>query len=94
MAGSVTISYESHESVKYVEWTWTSDGSGDVSGTDTESVNGQVLRWATNPSSTAPSANYDIVVNDEDGIDLAAGGLANRHKSSSEQVLTGGDAKD
>ena len=94
MAGSVTISYESHESVKYVEWTWTSDGSGDVSGTDTEIVNGQVLRWATNPSSTAPSANYDIVVNDEDGIDLAAGGLANRHTSSSEQVLTGGDAKD
>ena len=39
MAGSVTISYESHESVKYVEWTWTSDGSGYVSGTDTESVN-------------------------------------------------------
>jgi len=94
MAGSVTISYEDHESVKYVEWTWTSDGSGDVSGEDTKSVNGQVLRWATNPSSTAPSANYDIVVNDEDGIDLAAGGLANRHTSSSEQVLTGGDAKD
>jgi hypothetical protein len=94
MAGSVSIEYLDHESVKYVQWSWTSDGSGDVSGEDTKSVNGQVLRWATNPSSTAPSANYDIVVNDEDDIDIAAGGLVNRHTSTSEQVLTGGDAKD
>ena len=94
MAGSVTITYSSHDTVKYVQWVWTSDGSGDMSGTDTADVNGRVLRWASNPSSTAPSANYDIVVNDEDGIDIAAGGLANRHTSTSEQVLTGGDAKD
>ena len=53
-----------------------------------------MLRWATNPSSTAPDANYDIVVNDDDAIDISAGGLANRHTSSSEQVLHGGDAKD
>ena len=94
MAGSVTISYVEHQTVKYVQWTWTSDASGDMSGTDTKTLSGVVLRWATNPSSTAPDANYDIVVNDDDGIDLAAGGLANRHTSSSEQVLTGGDAKD
>jgi hypothetical protein len=94
MAGSVAISYVSHNTVKYVQWIWTSDGSGDVSGTDTNTLSGQVLRWATNPSSTAPSANYDIVVNDDDAIDIAAGGLVNRHTSNSEQVLTGGDAKD
>ena len=94
MAGSVTITYSRDAYVKYVQWAWTSDGSGDVSGTDTKILNGVVLRWATNPSATAPSANYDIVVNDDDGIDLAAGGLVNRHTSTSEQVLTGGDAKD
>ena len=94
MAGSVTISYVGHDTVKYVQWAWTSDASGDVSGTDTKTLSGQVLRWATNPSSTAPDANYDIVVNDDDGIDIAAGGLANTHTSSSEQVLNGGDAKD
>jgi len=93
MAGSVTITYSRNAFVKYVQWAWTSDASGDVSGTDTKVLNGVVLRWATNPSATAPSANYDIVVNDEDGIDIAAGGLANRHTSTSEQVLTGGDAK-
>ena len=94
MAGSVSINYSEHETVKYVEWVWTSDGSGDVSGTDTKVLSGQALRYATNPSATAPSANYDIVINDEDGIDISGGGLVNRHTSTSEQVLTGGDAKD
>ena len=94
MAGSVTITYSRNAFVKYVQWAWTSDASGDVSGIDTKVLNGVVLRWATNPSGTAPSDNYDIVVNDEDGIDIAAGGLANRDTSTSEQVLTGGDAKD
>ena len=94
MAGSVAITYSRDAYVKYVQWSWTSDGSGDVSGTDTKVLNGVALRWATNPSATAPSANYDVVVNDEHGIDIAAGGLVNRHTSTSEQVLTGGDAKD
>ena len=92
MAGSVTITYSSHDTIKYVQWTWTSDGSGDMSGTDTADLNGRVLRWASNPSSTAPSANYDIVVNDEDGIDVANGGLVNRHTSNSEHFIPGGDA--
>ena len=94
MAGSVTITYSSHETVKYVQWAWTSDASGDVSGTDTNTIDGQVLRWVTNPSSTAPTDDYDIVINDEDGIDIAAGVLGDRDTSNSEQVLTGGDAKD
>ena len=94
MAGSVTINYSEHETVKYVEWIWTSDGSGDVTGTDTKVLSGVALRYATNPSATAPSANYDITILDEDAIDIAAGALVNRHTSNSEQVLTGGDAKD
>ncbi|ANS03537.1 hypothetical protein [uncultured Mediterranean phage uvDeep-CGR2-KM21-C338] len=94
MAGSVTITYSDHATVKYVQWSWTSDASGDVSGTDTKILSGVALRFATNPGSTAPTANYDIVINDEDAIDIAAGGLANRHTSDSEQLLTGGDAKD
>ena len=92
MAGSVTISYSSHDTVKYVQWSWVSDGSGDVSGTDTVVLSGTPLRWATNPSSTAPSANYDVVVNDEDGMDLATGGLVNRHTSTSEHFIPGGDS--
>ena len=92
MAGTVTITYSDHATIKYVQWDWTSDGSGDASGTDTKVIAGVPLRFATNPSATAPSANYDIVINDADGIDLAAGGLVNRHTSTSEQFIPGGDA--
>lgn len=94
MAGSVSITYSDHETVKYVQWSWTSDASGDVSGTDTKVLSGVALRYATNPGSTAPTDDYDIVINDEDSIDIAAGGLADRDTSNSEQLLTGGDAKD
>ena len=92
MAGSVTITYSSHDTVKYVQWSWTSDSSGDVSGTDTVVLSGIPLRWATNPGSTAPTDDYDIVVNDEDSIDIANGGLNNRDTSTSEHFIPGGDA--
>jgi len=92
MAGTVTITYSDHATIKYVQWDWTSDGSGDASGTDTKVIAGVPLRFATNPSATAPTSNYDIVINDVDGIDIAAGGLANRHTSNSEHFIPGGDA--
>jgi len=92
MAGSVTITYSSHATIRYVQWSWTSDASGDVSGTDTVVVSGVALRWATNPGSTAPTDDYDIVVNDEDSIDIANGGLGNRDTSTSEHFIPGGDA--
>ena len=94
MAGSVTLTYSDHATVKYAQWSWTSDASGDVSGTDTKVLSGVALRYATNPGGTAPTDDYDIVINDEDGIDITAGVLADRDTSNSEQVLTGGDAKD
>tara|TARA_R110000751_G_scaffold78147_13_gene157689 strand:+ start:146 stop:514 length:369 start_codon:yes stop_codon:yes gene_type:complete len=94
MAGTVEITPVINDSIKKMIWVWTSDGSGDASGTDTAIINGTPLRFVTNPSATAPSANYDIVINDEDGVDITSGGLANRHTSNSEQLLVGGDAKD
>ena len=85
MAGSVTITYGSRTAqVKTISWSWVSDASGDVSGAgDTAPIDGVIYRWATNPGSTAPTANYDITVLDSDGADVAAGLLANRHTSSS-----------
>ena len=94
MAGSVTISYVGHDTVKYVQWSWTSDASGDVSGTDTKILSGVALRFAANPGSTAPTDDYDITILDDDSIDIAGGVLTSLDTSTSEQVLTGGDAKD
>jgi hypothetical protein len=41
----------------------------------------------TNPGSPAPTDNYDIVINDSDGVDVMGGTLANRDTSNSEQAL-------
>ena len=88
MAGSVTISYsETRPGAKSVTWAWTSDASGDVSGTDTKALTGTAVRFVTNPSATAPTDDYDVVVNDVDGVDVAAGCLADRHTSTSEQAV-------
>jgi hypothetical protein len=87
MAGSATITYSrSRAGAKSVSWSWTSDSSGDVSGTDTDAISGRAYRWVTNPGSTAPTANYDIVVNDSDAADVSAGVLADRHTSNTEQA--------
>jgi hypothetical protein len=88
MAGTVSITYsETRAGVRSVTWAWTSDASGDASGTDTKFLSGQVVRFVTNPGATAPTDNYDIVINDGDGVDIAAGCLANRDTANSEQAV-------
>jgi hypothetical protein len=80
MAGSATITYsKSRAGMKSVTWAWTSDASGNVNGTDTVAISGEAVRFVTKPDGTlAPTDLYDVVVNDAQGIDLAAGSLANR----------------
>lgn len=88
MAGTVTIAYsDSRPGVHSVIWTWTSDASGDVNGTDTKALSGRAIRFVTNPGATAPTDNYDVVVNDSDGADVAAGCLADRDTANTEQAV-------
>lgn len=90
MAGSVTITHQDNRSVRQVVFAWTSDASGDVStgaGLTSFSISGEILRITTDPGATAPTANYDVVINDADGIDIAMGFLANRHTTNSESVV-------
>lgn len=56
-----------------------------TSQTITDQIAGRyIIEARTNPGSTAPTANYDIVLNDTDGIDLMGGMLANRSATASE----------
>lgn len=89
MPGSVTITYSSKsKGVKWVNWAWTSDASGDMSGTDTAEIDGVALAFVTNPDGTdAPTDNYDITVNDSDAGDITAAGLANRDTLNTERVV-------
>jgi len=46
----------------------------------------------TNPGTTAPTDDYDIVINDADGKDIAGGLLLNRDTSTTELVCIGTSA--
>ena len=86
-----------------IEVSWTCDASGDVSstgiaptyataqhdfGAKPNKLKGFIRRIVTNPDdSDAPTDLYDIVLNDEDGIDVCGGNLGNRDTSNSEEVI-------
>jgi len=62
--------------VKETRLAWTSDASGDVSGTPTENdINGVLLNVKFVPGSSGdqPSDNYDVTLLDADGIDVLDG---------------------
>lgn len=99
MAGSsMTFTYDdgsdlagAHRGIRKVTASWISDDStGAVSGT-TGKIVGEIIKAVTVPSGTAaPTANYDITLADEAGVDIlaacvAAGRLADRHTSTTEQ---------
>lgn len=75
--------------VSVLTFTCTADSSGGSypSTATTVPIYGYVFLVVTNPGSTAPTDNYDIVLNDADGIDVMGGMLANRDTSTSEQAV-------
>jgi hypothetical protein len=83
MAGTVSVSYNRSRPVRVATVTWESDGDGNADGTVT--LNGQIVKVTTNPGTAAPTADYDITLVDDDGIDIAQGLLADRHTSNSEE---------
>lgn len=83
MAGTVTVAYRKHTSIRVADVSWTSDASGDA--TATVDLDGQLIKVTTNPTD-GPTANYDITLVDQDGIDVAEGLLANRHTTNSEEA--------
>jgi len=87
MAGTVTVTEERLATVKKISWAWTSDASGDADQVTSFPYTGVLERLVTDPGSTAPTADYDVVVNDEDGVDVLMGAGADRHTSTTEQVL-------
>ena len=88
MAGTVTITEETFGTVKKVKFAWTSDASGNADKTSAEAFSGAIERLVTVPDgSDAPTDDYDVVVNDEDGNDVLMGAGADRDTANTEQVL-------
>lgn len=75
--------------IRKVLVSWTSDDTtGAVTGT-TMKIVGTLIKAVTDPGAAAPTANYDIAITDEEGVDVLAAcqsTLANRHTANSEQV--------
>jgi len=76
MAGTIANTIESMIGQTLVKYTiaWTSDASGDVNTNAFEMKRGAIYQAKFIPSSSAaPTASYDVVLNDQDGADLLQG---------------------
>jgi len=92
MANKGTCTYEwqrpsTSAPAGYIRYKWTSTSTGNVILSTTDYLAGRVGRFVTNPGATAPSANYDITITDDDGVDILNGAGANRHTSNTETVF-------
>lgn len=88
MAGTTTITYQEHRGIHVCTFTWLCDASGDADDGTTKAISGELLKVVTDPDGTdVPTDNYDIVLNDENGLDVAAAGLGNRDTANTEQAL-------
>jgi hypothetical protein len=75
MAGTVTTLEQKAGGLRKVQFTWLSDTAGAASATTPLSYNAMLLRAIFKPDAggTAPTAAYDVTVNDSDGYDLLNG---------------------
>lgn len=89
MAMSCTITEETISTVKKIKFVWVSAADGTASGTTTESYSGEIIRLVTIPGALAlaPSDNYGVKVNDEDGTDVLMSAGQLRDTANTEQVL-------
>ena len=90
MAGTITISVSKvNQNLERIRFTCVGDAS-DGSFPETQTgftVQGKVLMGLSNPGAPAPTADYDISINDEAGCDIMGGEMTDRSQTVSEQVM-------
>jgi hypothetical protein len=90
MAESCTHSVQSIpgcEKLFVLEIDWQAAGDGSFTEQVVEDrIDGRIICVDTNPGATAPQANYNISLKNDDGIDVFEGYLDNRHTSNSERA--------
>lgn len=89
MAGTVTATEVTYPAVKKIKFAWTSDNSGDADKTTTAAFTGKLIQVTTVPDGTAaPTDNYDVEVQDADGVDLLAGAGVDRDTAATEHITS------
>jgi hypothetical protein len=87
VAGSVVTTHNALGVVRRLVFAITADAAnGSVPDTVIPTIEGRLLALITNPGATAPTDNYDITLEDADGIDRLQGVGANRDTANSEQA--------
>jgi hypothetical protein len=87
MAGTVTTTETTFSTVKRVAFAWTSASSGAADGVTTATFDGKLIQVTTVPDGTAaPTDNYDVEVQDADGVDLLQGNGADRDTANTEHI--------
>ena len=86
-SGTVTVGTASAYGQQVITWTWTSDASGNVVD-NTATAFGELVRISFNPGdgATSPSANYDVDIEDQNGINILLGYGDNRSQSASQSL--------
>lgn len=87
--GTVTETYSSmaNTGVKRCTLSWTSDASGDATFTTSRDITGWIILVETDPGATAPTDDYDVVLNNANGADVMGGALADRDTSNTERAM-------
>ena len=94
-AGSVTQKLDKYPfaNMRVLTFSWTGDAAnGTVPSTATSTaIVTDIAGWyvyaiETNPGTGPPTDNYDIVVNDVEGLDIAGGMLANRSTTATQKI--------
>ena len=94
-AGTVTVTLDKYPNanMRVLTFAWTGDSvTGAVPSTTTSTaITAEIAGWyiyaiETNPGAVAPTASYDIVVNDVESLDIAGGMLANRSATATEKI--------
>ena len=86
MAGTVTVTEQTHSTVKKITWSWISDSNGDADLVTTKAYDGEIIGLVTNPGTGPPTDNYDILVNDSDVLDVLLAAGANRDTTTTETI--------
>ena len=86
-AESYAVSIKSAGPFEVMSLAWTTDASGNFVARTTPAINGYIIAFGTNPGSAAPTADYDPVLQNSDGVDVSGGALTDRHTSASELVM-------
>ena len=89
MAGSVTYTERTFATVKLLKGEWTSNTTGDVSGTESSYVyDGAVCALTTVPSGVAQPANlYDVTCLCDNDQDVLCGTGLDRDNASTEHIV-------